>query len=91
MLSGHEIHRINNVAARIFIPSGEAFFYHPDCLPDSGITEEDVSIDHPYFGGEGQFTRYDDICKGCREELGESGGVQPEDEDNERLDDNLDV
>ena len=84
MISGNEMHRINNVAARVIVGDGEADFYHPDCLaenPPDGITDEDIQIDHEYCGGDGRFTRYDDICAGCQEELGESGGVQPEDED----------
>ena len=88
MLGSSVIHRINNVSARVIVGDGEANFYHPDCLAEFAITpegetikDEDIQIDHEYCGGDGRFTRYDDICAGCQEELGESGGVQPEDED----------
>lgn len=82
MYSGHEIHRINNVAARVVSTDGGADFYHPDCLPtDKGLKEDDISIDHEYCSGDGRFTRYDDTCEGCGAELGDSGGIQPDDED----------
>lgn len=95
MLSGYELNRINNVAARVVIyNSGAEFyhraeFYHPDCLAevatkskgtDHEIDEENVQIDHEYCGGDGRFTHWDDICAGCDQELGDSGGVQPEDD-----------
>jgi hypothetical protein len=87
MISGHEIHRINNIAARAVSTDGEIDFYHPDCLAEHaserGIDEDEVSIDHEYCGGSGRFTRHDDFCAGCGELLGESGGVQPEDEEDE--------
>ena len=86
MISGYAIHRINNVAARVVhTPDSEVEFYHPDCLAEEArqrnITDDDVSIDHEYCGGNGRFTRYDDLCEGCGELLGDSGGVQPEDEE----------
>jgi hypothetical protein len=85
MIHSQEIHRINNVAARVVLTDGGAEFYHPDCLPeahkDRPIDENQVSIDHEYCGGDGRFTRYDDVCEHCHHELGESGGVQPGDED----------
>ena len=84
MLGSIVMHRINNVAARVISGELNVDFYHPDCLaenPPDGITDEDIQIDHEYCGGDGRFTRYDDTCSECNNELGESGGVQPEDED----------
>ncbi len=84
MIGGAEMHRINNVAARVICGDGDADFYHPDCLAEAkpaGVTDEDIQIDHEYCGGDGRFTRFDDICAGCGDELGDSGGVQPDDED----------
>ncbi len=91
MIGGTEMHHINNVAARVVLGDGDVAFYHPDCLAEvatgggkPGIDEEDVQIDHEYCGeGDGRFTRHDDICAGCGNELGKSGGVQPDDEDEE--------
>jgi hypothetical protein len=85
MFSGHEIYRINNVAARVIVGDGDYEAYHPDCLADAsipGITDEDVTIDHPYAGGPHDgFTHWYEPCAHCGEELGDSAGVQPEDED----------
>lgn len=87
MVSGYTMHRINNVAARVVWMEHGYEFYHPDCLAeiasDQNISEENVSIDHEYCGGDGRFTRYDDECAGCGNLLEDSGGIQPEDEQEE--------